>query len=379
MTTLFLNDKIIASNEGNRSAIVNLTSEGSLDFTNLSPYSPANRFLLNRSHATSQSINRLALTSSALQPTGTAPELDTAFAIMSTSSAVFHCVEQVLWINALCNLCHGGSGGSGDSVVVAFVFGILATLILGIFGSSLGSAILSSMKIHSASKEITRLQHSKKDIIHTLASFRVDDQEGARSKAAALISVEANKELISAYKNYRASKIAFLVCAIICSIALLALAAGTILGIFFSGPLAAAAISAAIIGCCAGGGGLILIGLISFMIASVYMAKKQEAAVLHLNSATLYSMVADQILNNPDEYDRNTISQTVTQQVVVNYPQRLFNQMERAYLNVGRFPRGTGGGYSPPSPSAPPPYSDNPPPYAEFPPSYAEATRSGSN
>ncbi|MEF9520028.1 hypothetical protein SBV45_04035 [Chlamydia crocodili] len=377
MTAPSLNSKLLASNEDTRLSILNLTNQGALDFTELDSNSPAYRFLLHRSRATSALINRLAATSSALQPTGTAPELETAFAIMSTSSAVFHCVEHVLWINALCNLCRGGgSGGSGDSVVVAFVFGILATLILGIFGSSLGSAILSSMKIHSTSKEISKLQRTNKDITHSLASFRINDQTGARSKSAALVSIEANKELVSAYKNYRASKIAFLVCAIICSIALLALAAGAILGIFFSGPLAAAAITAAIIGCCAGGGSLILIGFISFMIASVYMAKKQQAAVLHLNSATLYSMVADQILNNPNEYDRNTISQMVVQQAIVKYPQRLFNHMERAYLNIGQFPRGTG--HPSPTPSAPP-YSDNPPPYSDFPPSYDEAIRSGQN
>ncbi|QVE49075.1 hypothetical protein SBV42_04825 [Chlamydia crocodili] len=378
MTVPSLNNKLLVSNENVRYAIVNLTNEGSLDFTELSPNSPAKRFLFNRSHANSVSINRLAATSPALQPTGTAPELETAFAIMSTSGAVFRCVEHVLWINALCNLCRGGSGGNGDSVIVAFVFGILATLILGIFGSSLGSAILSSMKIHSASKEISRLEHSNKDIIYSVGDFRINDQAGARSKSAALISLEANKELISAYKNYRASKIAFLVCAIICSIALLALAAGAILGIFFSGPLAAAAISAAIIGCCAGGGSLILIGFISFIIASVHMAKKQQAAVLHLNNATLYSMVADQILNNPNEYDNNTISQVIAQQSITKYPQRLFNQMERAYLNIEQqFPRGTG--HPSPTPSAPPPYSDNPPPYSDLPPSYEEATRSGRN
>ncbi|SYX09020.1 hypothetical protein C834K_0566 [Chlamydia poikilotherma] len=381
MTATSLNSKLLASNEAARSALVNLTDQGSLDFIELSPNSPAKHFLLNRFKATSASINKLATTSSALQPTGTAPdEIELAFAMMSTSNAVCHCIEHILWMHALSNLCRGGgSGSNADSIIVVFVCSILVILILAIFGSSLGSAILSSMKIHSASKEIFRLERTNKDIIHSLVDFRINDETGARSKSAALISLEANKELISAYKNYKASKIAFLVCAIICSIALLALAAGAILGIFFSGPLAAAAITAAIIGCCAGGGGLLLIGLISFMIASVYMAKKQQAAVLHLNSATLHSMVADQILNNPDEYKRNTISQTVVQQTLVKYPQKLFNQTERAYLNMGHSSRSAE--HTSPSPSAPA-YSDHPPSYSDclaLPPSYEEATRSGSN
>lgn len=98
------------------------------------------------------------------------------------------------------------------------------------------------------------MKQTNREISLDVSSFQANTPEKAKAKAAALVTLEANKELASAYKNYRAAKIGYLVCAIICSIALLALAAGAILGIFFTGPLATAAISAAIIGSCAAGG-----------------------------------------------------------------------------------------------------------------------------
>lgn len=373
MASTSLNNKLLASNESARSTILDLTDHGPHSFTELPMSSPAHTFLIYRSSATSAAINNLATTCPALHPTGTSSEIETAFAMMSASSAVCHCVEHILCAHALCHILNGaGSGNSGDSVIVAVIFGIFATLILAIFGSSLGSAILSAVKIHSVSKTISKLQESNNEIIQDLADSRVNDQAGARSKAAALLTVEGNKELISAYKHYRASKIAFLVCAIICTLAIAALAAAAVLGVFFSGPLAAAAISAAILGCCAAGGSLIVVAFIGFMIASVYMAKRQQTAVAHLNTATLYAMVADQILNNPEDYDGNAMSRRVTRQVLAKSPQRLFNQMERAYLdieNLLHYSRQTS-----PTPSAPPPsYADL---YGSgLPPSYEEATR----
>ncbi|BAE81242.1 conserved hypothetical protein [Chlamydia felis Fe/C-56] len=378
MTVSSLNNRVASSNSATRNLILNLTDRGKLNFTNLDSSCEYADFLENQTQATSRSINKLATTDSALYPSRSAPEIDTAFSIMTTSGAVLHCVEHLCWISLLCRTCcdggslyRGGSGSGGEFVIVVFILGILAALVLGIFGSSLGSAILSAIKIHKASNEISNLKHRNRDIYLNVASFQADSQEKAKSKAVAIVSVEANKHLISAYKNYRAVKISFLICAIICTLALLALAAGAILSIFFSGPMAAAIIPAAIIGCCAGGGGLLLTGLISFMIASVYMSKKQNAAVGHLNRSMLYTMIADQMVHNANEYNRNEISQTVVQQCIANYPITVFNYRERSYLNAGLFSHNLNTQMSPSVPSAPPPPYDEEPP-----PSYDEVVRS---
>ncbi|WP_375793433.1 hypothetical protein O1W69_04875 [Chlamydia sp. 12-01] len=365
---LLLNNKVLLSNHDIRLSILNLTDKGKFKFTELNTRLPVHKFLSRQSRATSTSINQLAVLDSAIYPQPITSETETAFAIMSASNTVFHCVEHVFWLHALCNLCRGGaSGGGGDSVVAAFVFGIIATLILGIFGSSLGSAILSSIKIYNTSQEISKIRRTNINLVSDLAGFRTTNATETRSKAAALVSLEANKETIYAYKNYRATKIGYLVCAIICSIALLALAAGAILGIFFSGPLAGAVITAAIIGCCAGGGSLLLIGFISFMIASVYTAKKQSAAVKHLHNATLYTMVADQMIHNPNDYDNNALSQSIVQRCISKYSRTIFDYQERSHLNRGTFYHAQQQARSS--------YMDPPPPYADLPPSYEEATQ----
>ncbi|QXE27060.1 inclusion membrane protein GarD [Chlamydia buteonis] len=374
MSASSLNNKVGTANTEARFSILNFTETGKLRFTNLDSGSCVHSFLTQHLEATSESINRAALSGATLS-SGVDSDEQTAFAIMTTVDATLHCIEHMLWIRFLCGLCRGSSsgGGSTDSIFVSFILGILATLILGIFGASLGSTILSSIKIHSASQEIFKLKQTNREISLDLSSFHADTPEKAKTKTAAIVTLEANKELASAYKNYRAAKIGYLVCAIICSIALLALVAGAILGIFFTGPLATAAISAAIIGCCAAGGSLLFISFVSFIIASIHMAKKQQNAVLHLSKATLYTMVANQISLNPEEYLHNIFSQTTAQQCLANQrEENMLSYSELVYLQQ----LGRGAGQQPASfpnntPSAPP-Y----PNYTESPPSYEEAIRS---
>ncbi|AGE75121.1 inclusion membrane protein GarD [Chlamydia psittaci] len=376
MSVSSLNNKVGSANTEARFAILNFTDKGGLSFTSLDSRSHVHNFLTRHVEATSASINSVALSGVPLSP-GVDAEAESAFAIMTASEAVLHCIEHVLWIRFLCDLCRGNtSGGSNsDSIFSSFILGILATLVLGIFGASLGSTILSSIKINSASKEIFRLKQTNREISLDVSSFQANTPEKAKAKAAALVTLEANKELASAYKNYRAAKIGYLVCAIICSIALLALAAGAILGIFFTGPLATAAISAAIIGSCAAGGSLLFISFVSFAISSIYMAKKQKSAVLHLNKATLYTMVANQISLHPEEYQRNIFSQTVAQQCLANQQAKhMLSYSELAYVQQLGSNRGQQPASSPnhTTPSAPP-Y----PGYADAPPSYEDAIRSG--
>ncbi|UWF55203.1 hypothetical protein NYR56_00350 [Chlamydia psittaci] len=377
MSVSSLNNKVEFANTEARCAILNFMDEGKFNFTSLNPGSHVHHFLSQHQDATSASINRAALSGVPLS-SGADSDAECAFAIMTTSRAVLHCVEHILWIRFLCDLCRGSDNrGSTDSILASFVLGILGTLVVGIFGASLGSTILSSIKINSASKEIFRLKQTNREISLDVSSFQANTPEKAKAKAAALVTLEANKELASAYKNYRAAKIGYLVCAIICSIALLALAIGTLLGVFFAGPLATAALSAAVIGCCASGGSLLFISFVSFMISSMFMAKKQKETVVHLSKATLYAMVANQISLHPEDYLRNTVSQTVAQQCLGNQrKENMLNHLELAYLQqLGRHGGQPPEAFPSNTPSAPPPpYSSYP---ENSPPSYEESMRSG--
>lgn len=371
MTVNSLNNKVESANTEARCAILSFTEQGKFNFTSLDSGSHVHNFLTQHQDATSASINRVALSGVPLFP-GVDSDAESAFAIMTTADAVLHCIEHILWIRFLCDLCRGSDsrGGSADSIFASFILGILATLVLGIFGASIDH--FKSMKIHHASQEIFKLRQTNREISLDLSVFQANTPEKAKTKAAAIVTLEANKELVSAYKNYRAAKIGYLVCAIICAIALFALAVGAILGIFFAGPLATAALSAAIIGCCASGGSLLFISFVSFIISSMCMAKKQKEAVLHLNKATLYTMVANQISSHPEDYLRNAFSQTVAQQCLGNQrKENMLSHSEVAYLQqLGQqpeaFPNNT--------PSAPPPpYSSYP---ENSPPSYEESMRS---
>ncbi|WP_139414411.1 inclusion membrane protein GarD [Chlamydia abortus] len=376
MSVSSLNNKVGSANTEARCVILSFAEQKKFNFTTLDSGSLVHNFLTQHQDATSALINRVALSGVPLSP-GVDSDAESAFAIMTTADAVLHCIEHILWIRFLCDLCRGsdGRGGNADSIFASFILGILATLVLGICGASIRSTILSSMKIHNASQEIFKLRQTNQEIALDLSVFEANTPEKAKTKAAAIVTLEANKELVSAYKNYRAAKIGYLVCAIICSIALLALAVGAILGIFFAGQLATAALSGAVIGCCASGGSLLFISFVSLIISSMCMAKKQKEAILHLNKATLYTMVGNQISSHPEDYLRNAFSQTVAQQCLGNQrKENMLSHSEVAYLqqlghNAGQppeaFPNNT--------PSAPPPYFS----YAEnSPPSYEESIRS---
>lgn len=64
--------------------------------------------------ATSASINSVALSGVPLSP-GVDAEAESAFAIMTASKAVLHCIEHVLWIRFLCDLCRGNTSGGSNS------------------------------------------------------------------------------------------------------------------------------------------------------------------------------------------------------------------------------------------------------------------------
>ncbi|ANG66554.1 inclusion membrane protein GarD [Chlamydia gallinacea] len=219
-------------------------------------------------------------------------------------------IERVLWIKYLCNMLNPPNSERGkklDDLFIGIALSIFLSLVLIIFGPSFVSVVTGAIKIHRASQVIWACNRENKQL-QLLESINANNLQPLQ-RAAIRTSIEANKQMKNTYIKYRATRIAFLLTSLIVCIALFALAAGVILA--FCSSATSAAITSAIIGCGVSGGCLLLFGCLGFIAASVYEHRKQSQATVTLQQAILCTMVSDQIVKKPGDYQRSVISQEI--------------------------------------------------------------------
>ncbi|EPP36422.1 inclusion membrane protein GarD [Chlamydia avium] len=220
-----------------------------------------------------------------------------------------HCIEKILWFKYLCNIFNQSPSRQGmDTFLSALALSIILGIILLIFGPSLFSAVSNALKIHQSSQVIFKCRQENKNL-QLLAELNQRNLS-SHQQVAINIAMEANRQMATTYKQYRATRIAFLVVAIISCLALFALASGLILGFFFALP-GSAAIIAAIIGCGASGGALLILGVIGFILSSVYEFRQQNRTIHNFERSILCAMVSDLISQKPQEYQRSFTTQQI--------------------------------------------------------------------
>ncbi|WP_348664087.1 inclusion membrane protein GarD [Chlamydia vaughanii] len=366
-----LKNQVFLSNSLVRKTMLNFVDPGEHKLITFSSESGIDRFLNQEAVATSRGISRFAQASGVIIPTDDSPSVPTIVAIEGMNLGC-HCLEQLCWMSFIVRMFNCVSGGAGNErsefVIGAIAIGILLSICLIVFGSSIASAVTSAIKVSEASKEIRGLERSNQFILEKLHETTESSIETTRAKTAAVTTMQANCHTISAYKHYRATRIAFLVSALICSIGLFALAVAAILGIFFAAPGGSVAIASAIIGCCAGGGAVLGLGCLGFLVTSVHtMVKKQKQVMAELKRAVLCSMVSDLITNNPGEYENSAISQSIARSCVANIVDTSLLKHAEGVVLTGYSNRE----HRHEEYDRPPPYN----PYEYLPPSYEETIR----
>lgn len=275
-------------------------------------------YISNNDLPTSEVIHNLAYStgicsadlSGSLEAAGTTTVVATGIHLSS------RILEKMLWCRFLCRFLETSPERMGgfDNLLSGIALSIILAIVLLVFGPSFVSIFRNSIKIHQASKIIHSCNRANKEcmLLYSINENNLSQQQ----KEAIFTAMEANKQMANTYKQYRASRIAFLATAIIASLSLFALVAGAILAICC--PVASPAITAAIIGCGALGGSLLLTGGVGFIVSCIYEYRKQKEASDQLQRSILHSMISNQIINYPVEYKESLISQQVANTCLLN-------------------------------------------------------------
>ncbi|WP_201457160.1 inclusion membrane protein GarD [Chlamydia sp. 17-3921] len=330
-----LSTTVIQSNETTLQSIRILCSPSQ---ANLIITSPENRrvtdfltpFLENRKNLDLRLLRSLAETTNTISPRaeGTSETL-----LVSASFSLMDSLENVIgmlgWISLLCQPIRGENRGS--TIIISILLGIIGVILSAILGTSIGIVASAAVKIKKAGECIRHQKTRSREIQRKLRNSTTTPL----ARATAVTALQASSLTISAYKNFRASSIHFLIIGIIATIALITLIAGIVMAIFFCGPAATTIISSAMIGCCAAGASVLGMTTIGFIIATFHSYRKRAQIALTVQRALLHTAISERLLQHPDRYYQCELSKIILERCL-NSCCQLFSTEDRAALGLSR-------------------------------------------
>lgn len=317
---------INASIQANELTIASIKKLCSPEYANLIPSPTAGnqsvrcltRFLQNRRDFDLRLLRALAEANNIISPSeGPTQQSELLLSAFSFVDSLTYFLEMLGWISILRDIFRGGSRSQHEEgTLAAIVLGFIGMILTVILGLTAGIVVITSMKIHKASRYILR---QKASVIKLQQKLGSSSESSALSRAAALTALQGSQYTINAYKVFKASSIYLLVVGIIATLALLALVAGIVLAAFFTGPGAATIISAAVIGCCASGAIAFSLAIVGFILATLDNCRKQAKTSYILQKALLHTAMSERLLQHPERFRDCSISKAVLDRCLNNH------------------------------------------------------------